>query len=126
MIDPPVFVLHPSSQYIYPTQTATFTCNASGHNVTYQWRIGSGSFPTKVMGIQSGTLIIPDVRSSDENTYTCIASDELWSVSSDAANLRLTGKNNMIIRLITTERHCLQKGIICSFVLKRLIKYFTK
>ena len=88
----PVFVSHPSSKYIYPTQTATFTCNASGYNISYQWRIGSGSFPNKVMGIQSNTLVIPDVRSSDENTYMCIASNEAGSVSSRTANLTLTGK----------------------------------
>ena len=85
-------ILHPSSQYIYPTETATFTCNASGYNVHYQWRIGSGSFPSKVMGIHSNTLVIPDVSSSDENIYTCIASNEAGSVSSHAANLILTGE----------------------------------
>ena len=92
VVEPPAIVFHPSSHYIYPTQTATFTCSASGYNVTYQWRIQSGSFPNKVMGIQSDTLVIPDVRSTDENTYMCIASNELGSVSSRAANLTLTSK----------------------------------
>ena len=87
----PVFVSHPSSQYIYPTQNATFTCNASGYNIRYQWRIGFGLFPNKVMGIQSDTLVIPDVRSTDENTYICIVSNEAGNVSSHAANLTLTG-----------------------------------
>ena len=72
----PVIVLHPSSQNINLTQTATFTCNATGYDVGYQWTIQSGSFPSKVVGINSSTLVIPDVRSSDVNTYTCVASNQ--------------------------------------------------
>ena len=81
----------PSSQYINLTQTATFTCNATGYNVSYQWTIGSGSFPSKVTGINSSTLVIPSVRSSDGNTYTCVASNQRGSVSSKAAKLIATG-----------------------------------
>ena len=104
----PNLILHPSSQYIYPTQTATFTCNASGYNVRYQWRIGLGSFPSKVMGILTNTLIIPDVTSSDENTYTCIASNEAGSVSSHAANLILTSKLLIKLNIISyLNKYCI-------------------
>ena len=82
---------HPSSQYINLTQTATFTCNATGYNVSYQWTIGSGSFPSKVTGIKSSTLVIPHVRSSDNNTYICVASNQGGSESSRAAKLIVTG-----------------------------------
>ena len=82
---------HPSSQYINLTQTATFTCNATGYNVSYQWTIGSGSFPRKVTGIKSSTLVIPRVRSSDNNTYTCVAGNQGGSVTSRAAKLIVTG-----------------------------------
>ena len=44
------------------------------------------------MGIQSNTIVIPDVRSTDENTYNCIASNGAGSISSHAANLTLTGE----------------------------------
>ena len=88
----PVFVSHPQSQYIYPTQTATFTCNANGYNVNYEWRIRNGSFPSKAMGIHSNTLVIPDVALSDDNAYTCVASNIAGSVSSYAANLIVTGE----------------------------------
>ena len=89
----PVIVLHPSSQYINLTQTATFTCDATGYNnrISYQWTIQSGSFANKVIGINSNTLVIPDVRSSDVNTYTCVASNQGGSVSSHAARLVATG-----------------------------------
>ena len=47
--------------------------------------------PNKVIGINSNTLVIPDVRSSDVNTYTCVASNEGGSVSSRAVRLVATG-----------------------------------
>ena len=87
----PVIVLHPSSQYINLTQTATFTCNVTGDFIGYQWTIQSGLFPSKVTGINSNTLVIPDVRSSDANRYTCIASNQGGSVLSRAAKLIATG-----------------------------------
>ena len=93
----PLIVTHPSSQSVNLTQTATFTCNATGYNVTYQWTIGSGSFPNKVTDINSNTLVIPNVRSSDDNTYTCVASNEGGNVSSNAAQLTVTGKTMMIV-----------------------------
>ena len=91
LVTQPVLVSHPSSQYTNLTQTATFTCHATGYNVSYQWRIGSGSFPYKVTGINSNTLVIPDVRSSDDNTYTCVASNQGGSISSRAAKLTVPG-----------------------------------
>ena len=81
-----------SSQTIDLTQVATFICSAIGYNVHYQWTIGSGSFPSKVTGINSNTLVIPDVRSSDNNTtYTCTISNDGGSVTSNPAKLTVTG-----------------------------------
>ena len=91
LVPRPVIVSHPSSQYINLTQNAIFTCTTTGYNVSYQWKIGSGSFPSKVTGINSNTLVIPDVRSSDDNTYTCVASNQRGSVSSNTARLLVIG-----------------------------------
>jgi len=88
---------HPSPQSVYLTQTATFTCNAAGYNVSYQWTIGSGSFPDKVTSINNNTLVIPDVRSSNDNTYTCVASNEGGNVSSNTVQLTVTGMTMMIV-----------------------------
>ena len=93
-----MIITYPSSQSVDLTQTVTFTCNAIGYNVSYQWTIGSGSFPTdRVTGINTDTLTITDVRSSDDNTYTCVASNEGGNVSSSAAQLTVTGKTMMIV-----------------------------
>ena len=97
LVTSPIFVSHPISQQVDLAQIATFTCNAIGGNVNYQWRIGSGSFPIKVTGINSNTLVIPDVRSSDDNTYTCVASNEGGNVSSNATRLTVTGNDYIII-----------------------------
>ena len=91
LVPRPVLMSHPSSLYTNLIQTATFTCSATGYNVSYQWIIGSGSFPSKVAGIYSNTLVIPDVRSSNDNRYTCVASNQGGSISSKAAKLTVTG-----------------------------------
>ena len=92
-----IFSTHPSPQSVDLTQTATFTCSATGYDVSYEWTIGSGSFPNKVTGINTNTLVIPDVRSSDNNTYTCVASNEGGSVSSNSVRLTVTGMTMMML-----------------------------
>ena len=77
-------------------QIATFTCSATGYNISYQWTIGSGSFPNKVTGIDSSTLVIPNVRSSDDNTYTCVVSNRRGT-RRNAAQLTVTGMTMMIV-----------------------------
>ena len=87
----PNLLLEPFSQSVYLSQTAVFICFASGHEVKYQWTIRSRLFPNKVTGINSNTLVIPDVRSSDDNTYSCVASNEGGNVSSNATRLTILG-----------------------------------
>ena len=93
----PVLATFPSSQSVDLTQTASFTCSATGYNVSYKWTIGSGSFSSKVTGINTNTLVIPDMRSSDDNTYTCVASNQGGSVSSNGAKLTVTGMTVMML-----------------------------
>ena len=61
----------PASQYVNLTQNATFICNATGYKVDYDWTIGTGSFPSKVTDTHNNVLVIPNVRSFDENQYCC-------------------------------------------------------
>ena len=86
----------PMSLAINLTENVTFLCTVIGYEVTnYMWVIGSGSFPNKVTDINSNTLVIPSVRSSDDNTYTCVASNSAGSGNS-TAQLAVTGKTMMI------------------------------
>ena len=41
--------------------------------------------------------MIPDVRSSDDNTYTCVASTEGGSDTSNATRLTVTGMTMMML-----------------------------
>ena len=92
-----MIVTRPSSQSVDLIQTATFTCSATGYNVSYQWTIGSGSFPNKVTDINSNTLVIPNVRSSDDNTYRCRVSNSGGMRRPSAARLTVTGMTMMIV-----------------------------
>ena len=87
----PKLTTQPSSQNVCLRQTATFTCSATGYNVKYQWTIGSGSFSSKVTGINTNILVIPDVRSSDDNTYSCTISNDGGSVTSNPVQLTVSG-----------------------------------
>ena len=72
-----LFAVKPPTIRTQPlTQTAIFICSANGCNLSYEWTIGSGSFPRKVTDINSDTLMIPDVRLSDKNTYTCTVNND--------------------------------------------------
>jgi len=99
IVSSPEFLEQPLAQYVELIQCAQMTCSATGYNVHYQWTIESGLFPSKVTGINTNTLMIPDVRSSDDNTYTCTISNDGGSVTSIPAKLTVTGmtiKYNML------------------------------
>ena len=93
----PEILILPSPQSVNLTQTATFTCSATGYNVSFQWTIGSGSFPSKVTGRNTNTLVIPDVRSSDENRYRCRVSNEGGNAQSSFVRLAVTGMTMMML-----------------------------
>ena len=86
-----MFLSQPSSFSVDLTATASITCSAIGYNVIYHWIIESGSFPSKVIGTNSSTLVIPNVTSSDENSYICVATALNVCVSSDTTRLVVTG-----------------------------------
>ena len=90
IVAPPKFIMEPRDEIIDLKQSAILKCSATGYGVGYQWKIGSGSFPSKVNDTSSATLMIPDVRSSDNNTYICEASNVNGSISS-ACTLTVTG-----------------------------------
>ena len=86
-----MFLSQPSSFSVDLTSSASITCSTIGYNVIYHWVIESGSFPSKVIDTNSSTLVIPDVTSSDENSYTCVVTGQNGCVSSDTTRLVVTG-----------------------------------
>ena len=88
---PSLFQLQPHLHGVELTETAFLGCFAVGYNISYHWIIKSGLFPSKVTGINSSTLMIPDVRSSDDNIYTCVATTIKGCVLSNGTQLIVTG-----------------------------------
>ena len=92
-----MFLSPPPSYSVNVTETASITCSAIGYNVSYQWIIESGSLPSKVIGTDSSTLMIPNVTSSDENTYTCVVTTKRGCVSSNATQLTVIGMISYLV-----------------------------
>ena len=92
-----MFLSQPPSYSVNVTETASITCSAIGYNVSYQWIIESGSLPSKVIGTDSSTLMIPNVTSSDENTYTCVVTTKRGCVSSNATQLTVIGMISYLV-----------------------------
>lgn len=93
LVEPPSLVTGPLSQSVDLTQTANFTCKVTGYNISYEWIVESGSLPSKTFDtINSSTLVIPDVKASDSNTYICKASNKGGNITSNGALLTVTGK----------------------------------
>ena len=86
-----MFLSQPPLYHISLADTASITCSASEYDVSYQWVIESGSFPSKVIGIYNNTLVIPNVTSSDEKTYTCKVTTQKGCVSSNTTKLITSG-----------------------------------
>ena len=88
---PSVFLSQPSPFSVDIAGTASITCYVYGYDVTYHWITESGSFPSKVIDTNTSTIVIPDITSSDENTYTCVATTVNGCVSSNTTRLVVTG-----------------------------------
>jgi len=53
--------------------------------------------PSNVIGTNTNTLMIPSVRSSNDDTYTCVAYNEGGTISSHPARLTVTGMPKMML-----------------------------
>ena len=74
---------------------ATFTCEAKGFKIKYEWKRHNGSVTG---GRQSNTnLIIFGATPLDEDQYYCVAMTEGGYAFSNNVTLRVNGKNDNII-----------------------------
>ena len=104
---PSLFQLQSPLHNVELTETTTLGCFALGSSISYQWTIGSGLFSSKITGINSSSLVIPDVRSSDVNTYTCVATTNKGCVLSNSTWLIAPGMN-LIYHLVTMIKLLIQ------------------
>ena len=72
----------------------TLTCNASGaDNLKYQWiRMGKKIIPSRARGVNSSTLIIPNIMVKDNGDYKCVVTSGNTSVTSRPGIVFVLGK----------------------------------
>ena len=81
LVEPPQIMNPKEVLHVDLGQDVMLTCNATGGNIKYKWKNGSGSFDD--YGVTDRTMVITDVKLSDNSTYTCMASNEGGNVTSN-------------------------------------------
>ena len=90
------------------------SCNASGaDNLRYQWmRMGKKAIPSRARGINSSTLIIPNIMVKDSGRYYCALSSGNTSVTSRPGNVFVLSK--LLQSCIFIQAQCtITRSIIC-------------
>ena len=82
----------PTNKMITALQDVTFTCEAKGFEVKYEWKRHSG----RVTGGNS-TLTISEATPLDSDQYYCVAMTEGGYAFSNNVTLTVNGENNNII-----------------------------
>ena len=72
----------------------TLTCNASvADNLKYQWmRMGRKTIPSRARGVNSTTLIIPNIMVEDNGNYKCVVTSGNTSVTSRPGTVSVLSK----------------------------------
>ena len=80
----PAIIDQPDSlQLVVPKQPVTFTVNATGDNLMYEWKMDG----IAICGAKTATYTIETVSESDEGMYWCVVSNAADSITSTAASL---------------------------------------
>jgi hypothetical protein len=82
---PPMIVTEPASVYTPAGGNVTFSVNAYGVNVQYQWQFKG----VNIAGATNSTLTLTDVGSAQEGAYQVVATDPGGSTTSSTADLVL-------------------------------------
>jgi len=84
----PVIITHPQSQTVNEGASVTFSVNASGNGLSYQWKKDG----TVISGATQASYTIGSVKSNNAGSYTVTVTNSAGSVTSDAAILTVTSK----------------------------------
>ena len=89
-----MITVQPTNQTITALQSVTFTCEAEGFEVKYEWKRHSGSVSgRRVSGRRKSSLIISRVTPSDEDQYYCVAMTDGGHAFSNNVTLTVNGEN---------------------------------
>ncbi|WP_342750535.1 Ig-like domain-containing protein [Termitidicoccus mucosus] len=87
-VSPPRITRHPVAQSIQPGGTASFSVNATGNGLRYQWQKDG----VDIAGATSDALFVVYAKSSDAGVYRVIVSNDHGAATSYEARLSLEEK----------------------------------
>ena len=89
VVSAPTIGTQPADKSVTEGETATFTVNATGSDLSYQWQQNTnGSAWTDIIGETNATYTIATTTMNINGTqYRCVVSNSAGSVTSDAATL---------------------------------------
>ena len=93
LVAPPMITKQPTNKMISTLQDVTFTCEAKGFEVKYEWKRHRNS---SVIGRQS-TLTISRATPLDSDQYYCVAMTEGGYAFSNNVTLTVNGENNNVM-----------------------------
>ena len=91
-VDRPAIMTDPTTQQnVIPGTNVTLTVQANGSDLTYQWQRNGMNLTdgTKYSGSTTASLSVMAVMREDEGNFTCVVTNAVDSIPSNAAQLTL-------------------------------------
>ena len=91
-VDRPVITTDPTTQQnVIPGTSIMFTVQANGSDLTYQWQRNGLNLTdgAKYSGSTTASLSVVAVMRDDEGNFTCVVTNAVDSITSNAAELTL-------------------------------------
>ena len=102
-VAPPKVTQHPKSQSVQTGAQTTFTVEATGDALTFQWQKNTSDVHNdgNYSGTNSNTLSIQRVKNSDEGRYRCLVMNEIKKdgIFSEEAQLSEVKTLRMALRM---------------------------
>jgi hypothetical protein len=89
----PTILLPPASQTLFTGGTATFSAQAIGGNLNYQWYFGSAPIP----GATNNTLISTNVTTANAGSYSIVVSNTAGSVTNSVTLTVVTPTTSLFL-----------------------------
>ena len=103
-VAPVTITSHPTNMTINGTEEATFSVEATGGGLTYQWKRNGVSLREtagKLEGVNSPVLMVLDAQVGDEGFYSCVVTNGAGDgESSNQAFLFTVGKETIFIEIL--------------------------
>ena len=75
-------------------RNAVFSCETGLQGISYIWEKENGSIPNRAYGVNSSTLVIPNLAVADAGRYRCVIKQDNidWNRTSPYVHLNITGE----------------------------------